>query len=97
MFSSRRRSNDPSSEDSDKRVKLTKAVAETNVRQASLESAISTSGQLIQDVSMETHVFRCESMRSFLTSGIAVSKADSFRAFFQKWMGVESIDSSKLL
>lgn len=59
-FSSERRSNDRYGDDSEKRVKLTKAAVEATIRQASLESAISTTDQLSQDVSMETHLSRCE-------------------------------------
>lgn len=42
-FSLKRQSNDRHWDDSEKRVKLTEAAVEANVRQASLESAISTS------------------------------------------------------
>ena len=64
-----------------KHLKASKAAMEANLLQASLETAIRISTGLSGTVANRTHLFRCEFVRTLLTSAIAISKADDFRFF----------------
>ena len=80
-----------------KHVKAGKRMIESNLHQASLETAIKDSKTLSLSLSSRTHLFRCELVRVLLTSALPVKKADDFRLFLEKWAKVESTDSSNLL
>lgn len=80
-----------------KHLKASKAAEESSVQQASLETAISISTGLSGIVANRTHLFRCEFVRTLLTSAIAINKADELRFFLEKWTKIESTDSSNLL
>lgn len=80
-----------------KHLKASKVAAEANVQQASLETAIGVTKALSGTVANKTHLFRCEFVRTLLTSAIAVNKADDFRFFLEKWTKIELTNSSNLL
>ena len=81
----------------DKHLQAARKVAESNVHQTSLVTAISISTILSGRVEARTHLFRCELVRNHLTSAIAINKADDWRPFLEKWCKVECTDSSNLL
>lgn len=81
----------------EKHQQASKLAIESNLHQASLETAISIAKNLSQNLVGQTHLFRCELVRTLLTSAIAINKADDWRPFLEKWCKVECTDSSNLL
>ena len=80
-----------------KHVTKAKTAIETKLRQASLVTAISESKNLSRNVLNETHLFRCDLVRTLLCSATAIQKADDFRDFLLRWTKTEMTDSSNLL
>jgi hypothetical protein len=78
-------------------VKAARLATEQNLHQASLETAIKDSKTLSLGLSSRTHLSRCELVRTLLTSALPVRKVDDWRLFLEKWVKVESTDSSNLL
>ena len=80
-----------------KHLSASKAAMESNLRQSSLVSAISISKTLSENILPKTHLFRCELVRTLLTSALPVYKADDLREIFEKWTKIELTDSSNLM
>lgn len=79
-----------------KRIK-SKAIREAEIQEESLVAAIRISKALSPSQSPSTHLFRCELMRTMLTSGIAISKAHDLQIFLKKWMPDLSDSSNSLM
>lgn len=80
-----------------KHEKASKLTVESNLHQTNLENAIKISTTLSNCVPGRTHLFRCELVRTLLTAAMPISKADDWRSFLEKWVRVESTDSTNLL
>jgi hypothetical protein len=79
--------------ESTKRMRIkSKAIRDAEIHEESLVAAIRISKTLSQLQSPSTHLFRCELVRTLLTSGIAISKAHDLHNKFMRWMP-ESSDS----
>lgn len=67
-----------------KRMRIkSKAIREAEIQEESLVAAIKVSKTLSQLQSPSTHLFRCELVRTLLTSGIAISKAHDLQNFLR--------------
>ena len=80
-----------------KHIKAAKITLEDNLHQSNLEFAIKSSKSLSIGLCSRTHLFRSELVRTLLTAALPIKKADDWRQFLEKWVKVESTDSSNLL
>ena len=93
-FEARRQLPDTPAESARRMRIKSKASREAEIQEESLVAAIRNSDFVGPSESPSTHLFRCELMRTMLTSGIAMSKAHDLQIFLKKWITPALSDSS---